>query len=274
MSQLSSSERVDITTDPIKLNSSHIELSSSSAVTELLHFCFFTTSLQSSHTSTSTRYIGSYVSFKESAGDNSLSQSLSALSDSPFKDSDAPMSERRLRSGSFGNVSQGGGPGFDSLNFFPNGRGIDQANPSPYSALLNSTTSQRESAIAQREAELRERERFGGNPNGFGYDFRQQYPGGPPGPGHIDMEREREQRITAAARFNAASNSGNLAMTPQQQQLQLMQMTSRYPRLFPSASGGLAQPTGPGARAPGPSTNSAAPVSNCHSYTCQLYLFL
>lgn len=213
------------------------------------------------------------MSFKESAGDNSLSQSLSALSETSYGKDDAPMNEGRLRSGSFGNSSQGQGPGFDNLNFFPNGgRGIDQANPSPYSALLNSTTSQRESANAQREAEQRDRERFGGsNPTGFGYDFRQQYPGGPP-PGHIDMEREREQRITAAARFNAASNSGNLAMTPQQQQLQLMQMTSRYPRLFPSASGGLVQPNaGPGARAPGPSLNSAAPVSNCYSLNSHLH---
>jgi rRNA processing protein Krr1/Pno1 len=179
---------------------------------------------------------GSYVSFKESAGNHPnpiIDPSLS------FRDNGTEVMYddrvERARANSFGNPPP---PGPDSLGYFSGNRGLDQVAPSPYSSLLNATTSQREAEMQ------RERDHYAGvNQNNF--EFRSQFPGGPQG---MEMsEREREMRMTAA-RYNGLPPIGNsnLAMTPQQQHLQLLQMTSRYPRLFPSASGGTAPPPGVG----------------------------
>jgi KH domain len=192
---------------------------------------------------------GSYVSFKESAGDLPQSSGQGQDSMNSIRDtgSDGIFDQRaRASSGSFGPPNHN-----DPLGYFPGSRG-DPNGAFAYPSLLGFNA-------AQREAEMRERERYpNGNGSPNGPEYRSQFTGGPLPSGELS-EREREQRMAAARFGGAPSAESNLAMTAQQQQLQLLQMTSRYPRLFPSASGGTGGPhTGLGPR---PSVNGLNPLS-------------
>ena len=91
----------------------------------------------------------------------------------------------------------------------------------------------------------RERERYLNNSSMNNYEFRHQYPGS-----QAEIEREREkERAALAGRFNSTASLPGPLNAPGVQP-----PTSRYPRLFPSASGGIG--------IPGPSSRSPTGVSN------------
>ena len=193
---------------------------------------------------------GSYVSFKESAGDLPQSSGLDSVNSIRDNGSEGMFDQRsRASSGSFGPPVHNNDP----LGFFPGGGRSDPNAAFAYPSLLGFNAT-------QREAEIRERERFPSNGSPSGPEYRSQFLGGPLPSGEMS-EREREQRMAAAGRFGGAPTSdSNLAMTAQQQQMQLLQMTSRYPRLFPSASGGTGGPHSQLAP-PRPSSNGMNPLS-------------
>lgn len=173
---------------------------------------------------------GSYVSFKESGGDISIPAPLMRDGREILGGSDVQY-DKHNRSDSLASV----GPDMSSLSFLHSGRDILGQGPGMSQGSSTSVLG------SQREAEQqRERERFMNNSS---FEFRNQFPGSQ---GEMEREREREkERAAIAGRFNPTMSSQSqgqgMLNAPG-----LQQQTSRYPRLFPSASGG---------------TGSAVPVS-------------
>ena len=103
--------------------------------------------------------------------------------------------------------------------------------------------------LGDRERE-RERERFLNNSSMNNYEFRNQYPSS-----QAEMDREREkERAALAGRFNSTPSLPGSSLNT----TGVQPPTSRYPRLFPSASGGIGIP-GPSSRSPTGNSNPQIP---------------
>ena len=200
---------------------------------------------------------GSYISFKESSGDIPLPLPLQQ----PIQ-IQPPVGENRENSTNIG-VINGTNAVYDNrnrsdsfnppggerererdlaLNFLNQNRAPEGPGQGPGSGIGLGASTYSSLLASHRDVDQRERERYSNSTINF--DPRGGYQGS-----QLELERERERERIAAGRLNPnnpggpglAPGSGQGSGPPAQQQ------TSRYPRLFPSASGG-AVPISPSAQ--------------------------
>ena len=128
------------------------------------------------------------------------------------------------------------------MNFLNQNRAPEGPGQGPGSGIGLGASTYSSLLASHRDVDQRERERYSNSTINF--DPRGGYQGS-----QLELERERERERIAAGRLNPnnpggpglAPGSGQGSGPPAQQQ------TSRYPRLFPSASGG-AVPISPSAQ--------------------------